>query len=134
MRCIEPGTGCKGAAGASSMKLARVTRSPECNAVPTRLDPELEVKYESSGTYGAGVSLFVFILFMRVRDLEIEGRKEHVDRSIGHVESVCGKWEGDFDDFTNCGVHQHRSAVTLDQGEQIAGHVDLSQSKADEAP
>ena len=56
LRCIKPGTGCKDAPRAFSMKLARVTRSPECNAKPTRWDPELEVKHEVAGADGAGAS------------------------------------------------------------------------------
>ena len=48
LHCIKPGTGCKDAPRAFSMKLARVTRSPECNAKPTTWDPELELKHESA--------------------------------------------------------------------------------------
>ena len=54
LRRIKPGTGCKDAPRAFSMKLARATRSPECNAKPERRGPEHEVKHETPGVYGTG--------------------------------------------------------------------------------
>eukprot|EP00959_Pyramimonas_sp_CCMP1952_P125731 2629287-Pyramimonas_sp.AAC.1 len=59
LRCIEPGTGCKDAPRAFSMKLAQFTRSPECSVKPTRWDSELEVEHVTSGICGAGVSELV---------------------------------------------------------------------------
>ena len=73
-----------------------------------------------------------------VDDLKIAGQKHHVERLIAHIEKVFGKMKGDYNDFTNCGVHQSRSAdgtVTLDQDEYINAlipirHVDLVKAKA----
>ena len=122
------------------MKLVRVTRSPECNTKPTRCDPELEVKHQVSDTHGTATSDIVLMLSKHADDLKIAGQKQHVDGLISHIESVFGKMKGDYDDFTNCGVHQHRSAdgtVTLDQDEYINGlipikHVDLVKTKAEQ--
>eukprot|EP00959_Pyramimonas_sp_CCMP1952_P134769 2820238-Pyramimonas_sp.AAC.1 len=59
------------------MKLARVTRSPECNAMPTRWDPELEVKHEPPMSHAHGVSKLVPALSKHVDDLKIAGQKMH---------------------------------------------------------
>ena len=50
LHCIKPGTGCKDAPRAFSLKLARATRSPECNAKPATWGPELEVKHVATGS------------------------------------------------------------------------------------
>ena len=143
LHCIKPGTGCKDAPRAFSMKLARVTRSAECDLKPTTWDPELELKHEGADTSGVGASQaaarrLVMILSKHVDDLKIAGQKHHVERLIAHIEKVFGKMKGDYDDFTNCGVHQSRSAdgtVTLDQDEYINAlipirHVYLVKAKA----
>ena len=134
------------------MKLARVTRSPECNTKPTTWDPELELKHESArgsahgasheagGGSATAASRLVLMLSKHVDDLKIAGQKHHVEQLIAHIERVFGKMKGDYDDFTNCGVHQSRSAdgsVTLDQDEYIDAlipirHVDLVKAKADQ--
>ena len=140
LHCIKPGTGCKDAPRAFSMKLARVTRSAECNTKPTRWDPELEVKHETAGGHATGVSQLVMMLSKHVDDLKIAGQRKHVTKLIQHIEAVFGKMKGDYDDFTNCGVHQHRDpdgTVTLDQDEYIDAlitikHVDLVKSKSEE--
>ena len=154
LHCIKPGTGCKDAPRAFSMKLARVTRSPECNAKPTTWGPELELKHERVGSNATGTSQdasqaasggnaatalqLVLMLSKHVDDLKIAGQKHHVERLIAHIEQVFGNMKGDYNDFTNCGVHQSRSAdgsVTLDQDEYIDAlipikHVDLVKAKA----
>ena len=138
LHCIKPGTGCKDAPRAFSMKLARVTRSQDLR--PTTWDPELELKHESAGTDGSSASQLVLILSKHVDDLKIAGQKQYVERLIQHIEKVFGKMKGDYDDFTNCGVHQSRSAdgtVTMDQDEYISAlipirHQDLVKSKAHE--
>ena len=74
-----------------------------------------------------------------VDDLKIAGQKHHVERLIAHIEKVFGKMKRDYNDFTNCGAHQSRSAdgtVTLDQDEYIDAlipirHVDPVKAKAD---
>ena len=120
------------------MKLARVTRSPECNTKPTTWDPELELKHESAGSNATGTSQddaqtasrgnaiaaprLVLMLSKHVGDLKIAGQKHHVEQLIAHIERIFGKMKGDYNDFTNCGVHQSRAAdgtVTLDQDEYI---------------
>ena len=80
------------------------------------------------------------MLSKHVGDLKIAGQKHHVEQLIAHIERVFGKMKGDYDDFTNCGVHQSRSAdgsVALDQDEYVDAlmpirHVDLVKAKADE--
>eukprot|EP00959_Pyramimonas_sp_CCMP1952_P369384 7736939-Pyramimonas_sp.AAC.1 len=80
------------------------------------------------------------MLSKRVAHLGVAGHMERVDRLIGHEESVFGEINGDSDDLTNCGIHQHRSAdgvATLDQDEYIDAlipnrRVDLAKAKADE--
>ena len=47
LRCLVPGTGTKDAPRAFSLKLAKVTRSPECGFAPTTMDKELECRHES---------------------------------------------------------------------------------------
>ena len=72
------------------------------------------------------------MLSKHVDELKIAGQKPHV--------GVFGKMKSDYNDFTNCGVHQHRSAngaVTLDQDEYIdvlipINHVDPVKVKADQ--
>ena len=122
------------------MKLARVTRSPECNTKPTTWDPELELKHEATGSHAATVAKLVLMLSKHVDDLKIAGEKRHVEQLISHIERVFGKMKGDYDDFTNCGVHQSRAAdgtVTLDQDEYINAlipirHADLVKAKSDQ--
>ena len=46
LRSIKPGTGTRGAPGASSLKLASVTHGPDCRMKPTHIDPQLEVFHE----------------------------------------------------------------------------------------
>ena len=155
LHCIKPGTGCKDAPRAFSMKLARVTRSRECDTRPTTWDPELEVKHVeassvptgSTGTEAAGDELsgasgqeLVLMLSKHVDDLKIAGQKHHVDQLISHIEKVFGKMKGEYESFTNCGVRQTRSedgSVTLDQDEYISAlipiqHTDLVKAKADQ--
>eukprot|EP00959_Pyramimonas_sp_CCMP1952_P079684 1666458-Pyramimonas_sp.AAC.1 len=91
------------------MKLARVTRSPKCSAKPTRRGPELEVKHEAPMSYAHGASELALMLSKHVDDLKVAGQKKHVDQLIFHIESVFGKMKGDWEDFTNCGVHQSRA-------------------------
>ena len=49
----------------------------------------------------------VFMLSKHVDDLKLAAQKHHVEQLIAHIERVFGKMKGDYDDFTNCGVHQH---------------------------
>eukprot|EP00959_Pyramimonas_sp_CCMP1952_P343658 7198736-Pyramimonas_sp.AAC.1 len=65
LRCIKPGTGCKDAPRAFSMKLAQVTRSPGRSAKPTSWGRALEVKRVTSGSCAAGVSQRVLTLSRR---------------------------------------------------------------------
>eukprot|EP00959_Pyramimonas_sp_CCMP1952_P054600 1141338-Pyramimonas_sp.AAC.1 len=58
----------------------------------------------------------------------IAGHREHVGPLISHIESVFGRMKGDYDDFTNCGAHQHRNAdgtATLDQDEYTDAHIPI---------
>ena len=84
--------------------------------------------------------MLAMMLSKHVDDLNIAGQKHHVERLIAHIEKIFGNMKGDYDDFTNCGVHQRRSAdgtVTLDQDENVDAlipirHVDLVKANADE--
>ena len=138
--CIKPGTGCKNAPKAFSTKLARATRSPECNTRPTTWDPELELKREVAGGNTTGASKLMLMLSKHVDDPKIDGQTHHVEQLIANIERVFGKTKGDYDDSANCEVNQSRSAdgsVTLDQDEYIDAlipirHVDLVKAKADQ--
>eukprot|EP00959_Pyramimonas_sp_CCMP1952_P003343 69372-Pyramimonas_sp.AAC.1 len=69
------------------MKLAGITLSPACIARPVQWGPDLEVKHGVPGTRGARGPELAPMLPARAEGLKIAGRKGHVGRLVGHIES-----------------------------------------------
>ena len=114
LRCVKPGTGCKDAPRAFSMKLAEYTRSEKIGLKPSMFDPELELKHRNG--------VLVLMLVKHVDDLKVAGEPQEVEALIKHLEAGFGKLTFAEAEFTNCGLHHCRSAdgtVCMDQNEYI---------------
>eukprot|EP00439_Symbiodinium_sp_Y106_P049299 s2398_g6.t1 len=115
LQCIKPGTGCKDAPRAFSLKLARYTRDPKIGLEPTLYDSELEVKFREGR--------IVLMLAKHVDDLKVAGEPQEVDRLIQHLESGFGKLAYSEKQFTNCGLRHTRmddGSIQMDQDEYIS--------------
>ena len=120
LACTKPGTGCKDAPRAFSLKLALVTRSPSLALVPTTMDTELELQHQDKE--------LIAMLGKHVDDVKLAGKKANVMKIVKAIEDTFGKvtssYSGDqISDFTNCGVRHTRhpdGSVCMDQDEYIA--------------
>ena len=101
LRCIKPGTGCKDAPRAFSLKLASVIHTPEVGLVSSTMDPELEMKHED----GIGFTVF---MTKHVDDFKIGGLAPRPTKILEAIEKVFGHMDRNYNEFTNCGVHQKR--------------------------
>jgi hypothetical protein len=132
LRCIKPGTGCKDAPRAFSLKLASVTQSDHVGLRPTTMDPELEVKHNAAGR-------LVALQGKHVDDIKIGAISSEMRLIITAIEKVFGKVTYAKSKFSNCGVrhtHLDNGDVVMDQDEYIAAlipisHADLTGAKSD---
>jgi hypothetical protein len=83
LECTKPGTGCKDAPRAFSLKLAKVTRSTTLQMHPTVMDPELEIQHDGTKLTAA--------LGKHVDDVKITGEPKSVQNIVDAVERVFGK-------------------------------------------
>ena len=115
LKCLKPGTGCKDAPRAFSMKLSKVTRSEEVGLRPLAADPECEVKHVNGR--------LVLILVKHVDDLKIAGEEKEVQLLLQALETTFGKSDRNNNNFTCVGIRHTRGddgAITLDQNEYIS--------------
>ena len=132
LKCLKPGTGCKDAPRAFSMKLAGVTRSAEVGLKPLAADPECEVKHVNGK--------LVLILVKHVDDLKIAGEEREVRLLLQALEKTFGKSDRNNNNFTCVGIRHSRSedgTITLDQNEYISAlkpiqHPDITGKPMDE--
>ena len=132
LQCVKPGTGCKDAPRAFSLKLAKVTRHVEIGLQPLSSDPECEVKHRNGK--------LVLMIAKHVDDIKITGEEAEVQRLIAAIEHVFGKMDRNDTDLTCVGIHHVRSrdgTITVDQNEYITAmkpivHPDLIGKPADE--
>ena len=104
LRCLRPGTGCKDAPRAFSMKLSKVTRLPTVGLQPLSSDPECKVKHRHGR--------LVLILVKHVDDVKIAGEEA--------LEQTFGRSDRNNNKFTCVVIHHTRSpdrTITLDQHE-----------------
>lgn len=114
LKCLKPGTGCKDAPKAFSLKLARVTRSDRVGLRPLAADPECEVKHRDGR--------LVLIIVKHVDDLKIAGEESEVQLLLNALKETFGKSDRNDDHFTCVGIRHSRSSngtITLDQNEYI---------------
>ena len=95
LKCVKPGTGCKDAPKAFSIKLASVTRSVGLKPIPT--DPECEVKHKNGR--------LVLIIAKHVDDIKITGEESEVQALLQALEHTFGKIDRNDNDFTCVGIH-----------------------------
>ena len=115
LKCIKPGTGCKDAPRAFSMKLAKFTRHPKIGLKPALYDGELELKFRDGR--------LVLMLAKHVDDLKVAGEPQEVKNLIAHLESGFGKLTYSEGTFTNCGLRHCRledGTIQMDQNEYIS--------------
>ena len=132
LKCVKPGTGCKDAPRAFSIKLASVTRDPKVGLKPLSGDPETEVKHVNGR--------LVLIICKHVDDLKIAGVESEVQNLILSLEKVFGKIDRNDGDFTCVGIHHSRKpdgSIELDQDEYISSmkpiiHADLTSRAPEE--
>eukprot|EP00438_Fugacium_kawagutii_P035880 Skav204682 [mRNA] locus=scaffold1284:96116:106049:- [translate_table: standard] len=132
LKCLKPGTGCKDAPRAFSLKLASVTRSEQVGLKPLSADPECEVKHKDGK--------LVLILVKHVDDLKIAGEEREVQLLLQALEKAFGKSDRNNNNFTCVGIRHHRSpdgTITLDQNEYISAlkpihHPDITGKPMDE--
>ncbi|CAE7353799.1 RE1 [Symbiodinium sp. CCMP2592] len=133
LKCLKPGTGCKDAPRAFSLKLATFTRSEKIGLRPSTYDPELELKVTATG-------ILVLVLAKHVDDLKIAGEAPEVDALISYLESGFGKLSYQEGTFTNCGLQHIRmpdGSVQMNQHEYINAmrpihHPELAGRRSDE--
>ena len=133
LKCLKPGTGCKDAPRAFSLKLATFTRSEKIGLRPSTYDPELELKVTATG-------ILVLLLVKHVDDLKIAGEAPEVDALISYLESGFGKLSYQEGTFTNCGLQHIRmpdGSVQMNQNEYINAmrpihHPELAGRRSDE--
>ena len=94
LKCLKPGTGCKDAPRAFSMKLASVTRQPKIGLKPLSADPECEVKHVNGK--------LVLILVKHVDDLKIAGEEKEVQLLLKSLGEVFGKSDRNNNGFHLC--------------------------------
>lgn len=132
LKCLKPGTGCKDAPKAFSMKLARVTRSIDVGLTPLAADSECEVKHKNGR--------LVLIVVKHVDDLKIAGEEAEVKILLHALQRTFGKSERNDNHFTCVGIKHCRSpdgTITLDQNEYINSlqtihHADLNGKHPDD--
>ena len=115
LKCLRPGTGCKDAPRAFSMKLSKATRAPEVGLKPLAADPECEVKHRNGK--------LVLILVKHVDDLKIAGEESEVQNLLSALEKIFGPSERNNNNFTCVGIKHTRDpdgTITLDQDEYIS--------------
>ena len=114
LKCVKPGTGCKDAPRAFSLKLAKCTRSSKVQLKPSMFDSELELKHVNEE--------LVLMVAKHVDDLKVAGDPREVDNLIQQLQVEFGKLTLHEDVFTNCGLRHTRlsdGSVQLDQDEYI---------------
>eukprot|EP00435_Cladocopium_sp_Y103_P042058 s696_g11.t1 len=132
LRCLKPGTGCKDAPRAFSLKLASVTRNPKIGLKPLSADPECEVKHVNGK--------LVLILGKHVDDLKIAGEESEVQLLLQALETTFGRSDRHDNNFTCVGIRHARDksgTIVLDQNEYIAAlktlhHPDITGKPSDE--
>ena len=115
LKCLKPGTGCKDAPRAFSLKLAKYTRDPKIGLHPSLYDTELEMKHVQGR--------LVLILVKHVDDIKIAGEPREVDALVAHLKSGFGKLTCQEDFFTNCGLKHVRhpdGSVEMNQDDYIS--------------
>ncbi|CAE7210155.1 unnamed protein product [Symbiodinium sp. CCMP2456] len=83
LKCVKPGTGCKDAPRAFSLKLAKCTRSPKVQLKPSMFDSELELKHIDGE--------LVLLVAKHVDDLKVAGEPHEVDNLIQQLQVEFGK-------------------------------------------
>ena len=113
LRCTKPGTGCRDAPRAWSMKLRKATAKYGLKS--TLMDSELEYLLDSNGK-------ICLLLLKHVDDLKIAGPKKLVLELVEYLSKAFGKLDLEFENFTFCGIRHQQTAeaITLDQTSFIA--------------
>ncbi|CAK9067108.1 Retrovirus-related Pol polyprotein from transposon RE1 (Retro element 1) (AtRE1) [Includes: Protease RE1 [Durusdinium trenchii] len=113
LRCTKPGTGCRDAPRAWSMKLRKATAKYGLKS--TLMDSELEYLLDSNGK-------ICLLLLKHVEDLKIAGPKKHVLELVEYLSFAFGKLGLEFENFTFCGIRHQQTAeaIALDQTSFIA--------------
>ena len=113
LRCTKPGTGCRDAPRAWSMKLRKATAKYGLKS--TLMDSELEYLLDSNGK-------ICLLLLKHVDDLKIAGPKKLVLELVEYLSKAFGKLDLEFENFTFCGIRHQQTAeaIALDQTSFIA--------------
>ncbi|CAE7363144.1 RE1 [Symbiodinium sp. KB8] len=127
LHCLKPGTGCRDAPRAFSMKLRQVTerfgfKSPS-------VDSELELLHQAGE--------LVMAIIKHVDDLKMIGPRRLIEDFVKHLSSTFGRMDIEWHVFTFCGI-QHRQAadgsISLDQNKFLAACKPITQPSALSGP
>ena len=113
LSCLKPGTGCRDAPRAFSMRLMSILKKHGLES--TLYDPQLMTLFRN-GT-------LVLVISIHVDDIKFAGEKVEVDKLIKILEAPFGKLTLQQNKFTNCGMTHERfpdGSIDMHQNEYIA--------------
>ena len=113
LSCLKPGTGCRDAPRAFSLKLRGITS--KFGFKSSFLDSELEYLQHPDGTPR-------LLLLKHVDDLKMAGSKSDIESVVAYLAKEFGELSVEWNTFTFCGVRhtQQDGEVVLDQTKFIA--------------
>lgn len=96
--CLKPGTGCRDAPRAFSMRLMRILRSHGFES--TLYDPQLMLLFRGKN--------LAIIISIHVDDVKFAGEKSEVDKLVSILEAPFGRLTMQLNRYTNCGMTHER--------------------------
>ncbi|CAE7203568.1 RE1 [Symbiodinium sp. CCMP2592] len=127
LHCLKPGTGCRDAPRAFSMKLRQVTE--KFGFKSSSVDSELELLHQSDE--------LVMAIIKHVDDLKMIGPRRLIEEFVKHLTATFGRMDIEWHVFAFCGI-QHRQAadgsISLDQNKFLAACKPITQPSALSGP
>ena len=120
LMCLKPGTGCRDAPKAFSLRLAQITQGI-CGLKPCSYDPQLEVLIRNDEV--------VMVVSKHVDDLKIAGEPVEVEKFMKEIEKHFGKLTVNQNKFMNCGINHERDnsgTISMDQNEYISAFIPIN--------
>jgi len=112
LSCLKPGTGCRDAPRAFSLRLMKILRNFGMQS--TMYDPQLMLLFKNKE--------LAAMISIHVDDIKFTGRQNDIDRLVKLLEATFGKMTLQFDKFTNCGMTHERDKsgnIVMHQDEYI---------------
>ena len=113
LACLKPGTGCRDAPRAFSLRLMKLLR--QFGMQSTLYDNQLMLLFKAE--------TLVLVISIHVDDIKFTGVRKEVDKLMQLLEATFGKLTAQYDKFTNCGTTHERQAdgsIEMHQDEYIS--------------